>query len=238
MTEHQSPHPVERWYSAGHMDELWGDGGTYMEVPPEVLPAFPPDSLDGTFRWLVEPAPGVDGMQYGQDDPESTDDVAVVLEARIAEARRAGLTVPASFVTFMSNPRLFHRVPSCTACYFELGEQLVPVPGRDGPERLLRFMNDQQCCLLWYLLLLPDGEHRVACAAPQWGEEYKAGTLDDVVVPVDLAVCASSFEEFIRRFWIENTLWYAVHHRRPPIDGELRDYLEAARDGLHRTARR
>ncbi len=36
-----------------------------------------------------------------------------------------------------------------------------------------------------------------------------------------------SFEAFIKRFWLENTLWYAVH-RGDELAGELRDYVEAA----------
>jgi hypothetical protein len=46
-------------------------------------------------------------------------------------------------------------------------------------------------------------------------------------------VCASSFDEFIRRFWIENALWYAAQGGGP-VEGELLAYAEAARTAAPR----
>jgi hypothetical protein len=89
---------------------------------------------------------------------EDSDPVDEPLAARVAEAPAAGLTLPPSFVQFMTV---------------------------DAP-------------------LLED------CADPQ-----------------DVFVCASSFDEFVRRFWIENTLWYAAQGGRPVV-GELPAYAEAA----------
>ena len=71
--------------------------------------------------------------------------------------------------------------------------------------------------LAWCLLLEPGGTHRVVTAIDTDPEEPL----------VDVRVCADSFEEFIERFWIENTLWFLQEHGRP-IEGRLRDYLEAA----------
>ncbi len=30
-----------------------------------------------------------------------------------------------------------------------------------------------------------------------------------------MTICADGFEEFIKRFWIENTLWFAANKGRP-----------------------
>jgi hypothetical protein len=130
---------------------------------------------------------------------------------------------------------LYKRVPSCTGCYYDLGARLIPIPEHVGPERLLRFLNDQQACYLWYLLLEPGGGHKVARAWSEWQDEQPPGaqSLEDVSTPRDIEICASSFEEFIKRFWIENTIWFAVN-RGEPLHGELRAYAEAAKAAASR----
>jgi hypothetical protein len=152
-----------------------------------------------------------------------------MIAARAAEAERLGLSIPASFVKFMTDPELFGSVPSCTACYYDLGSRLLSVPAQAGPERLLRFMNDQQACCLWYLLLEPGGGHRVALAWPRWREGASGEALEDCANPEDVCVCAPSFEEFIKRFWIENTIWFS---RDAALEGELGEYAVAARKAI------
>jgi hypothetical protein len=160
--------------------------------------------------------------QLEEGEPEK------LIRARVEDAKRAGFTVPPEFVRFLTSEELYGRVPSCTACYFDIGSRLVPIPDYDGPERLLRFMNDQQSIYLWYLLLEPRGKHRVVFARPE-EEDYPRGkALDDAIVPRDLRKCAWSFEEFIKRFWVENTLWYAVN-KGEQLGPELREYADAAR---------
>ena len=229
MSKQPSASIIHRWTAVAGNAQLWGGQDTYIDVPWDALPPLASASLDGTFGWLPEPSTGLDRMQYGNEEDEpSPNQIAAVLKRRVAETSSAGLRLPASFSSFVSNPTLLHRVPSCTSCRFELGERLVPIPGSSGPARLLRFMNDQQCCVIWYLMLEPDGSHRVASAAPEWFEEEQGESLEDLALPVDVAICATSFEEFIKRFWIENTLWYAVNQGSPPLTGELREYLDTA----------
>ena len=100
------------------------------------------------------------------------------------------------------------------------------LPGHPG--RLLRFMNDQQCCLLWYVLLEPGGGHSVVCAAPEFDHERVGDSLEDVAEPRDAAVCAPSFEAFMHRFWLENSLWFAVN-KRQPLTPEQTAYANAAK---------
>jgi hypothetical protein len=214
------------WVAAGANDQLWGSAGTYKTIPYDALPPVVPDP---SFAWFAASAEHQDGMRLHED----SDPVDEHLAARIAEARAAGLTVPPSFVQFMTNEGLHSRVPSCTACYYDLGARLVPLPGHAGPERLLRFMNDQQACYLWYLLLEPGGAHRVTVATPWWRDGVEAPLLEDCADPQDVFVCASSFDEFIRRFWIENALWYAAQGGGP-VEGELLAYAEAARTAAPR----
>jgi hypothetical protein len=212
------------WLTAGSNPEVWGRAGTYKAIPYDLLPPLG-GSRDGSFTWLREAPPPQYGMSFEQleeGEPEK------LLRARVEEARRAGFTVPPEFVRFLTSEDLYGRVPSCTACYYDIGSRLVPIPDYDGPERLLRFMNDQQSIYLWYLLLEPRGKHRVVFARPE-EEDYPRGkALDDAIVPRDLRKCAWSFEEFIKRFWIENTLWYAVN-KGEKLGRELREYADAAR---------
>jgi hypothetical protein len=86
-----------------------------------------------------------------------------------AAARRLGLSVPAPFLRLMASPALQDRIPSCTANYFELAQAIVPYPGsQDG--FIIRFMNEQQNILTWYLYLTRAGASAVI-VTPYWLEE-------------------------------------------------------------------
>jgi hypothetical protein len=212
------------WLTAGSNPEVWGRAGTYKTIPYDLLPPLS-GQRDGSFSWLRAVPPPRYGMSFEQLEEGAAEKL---LRERVEEARRLDLSVPREFVRFLTDEDLYGRVPSCTACYYDIGSRLVTIPDYEGPERLLRFMNDQQAVYLWYLLLEPGGKHRVVFARPE-EEDYPRGKLfEDAVVPRDLRKCAWSFEEFIRRFWIENTLWYAVN-KGEKIEGELREYARAAK---------
>lgn len=212
------------WLTAGSCKALWGDDAcTYKKIAYEALPPLA-GTFDGSFSWLAAAPLRPDGMCFEFLGDEHLEEL---IGSRVAEANQAGLVVPAAFVKFMRDEILYKRIPSCTACYWELGARLVPLPEHEGPERLLRFMNDQQTCVAWYLLLAPDGSHRVAYAWPEWNEDGEGDSLEDLMTPGEVTVCAPSFETFIKRFWIENTLWDAVH-RGERLTGELLEYSKAA----------
>jgi hypothetical protein len=215
------------WYTAGG-GVLWGDVSTYGLIPFDALPDLP-GVLDGRFAWLRSAEPPPEGaMVFGPDEEHPEDPPRAALAARGLEAQQAGLALPPEFGAFLGDAALPGRVPSCTACYWELGARLLPVPGQRGPERLLRFMNDQQSCLAWYLLLEPGSRHRVAAATPRFRDDAEGDTFEDVVDPTEVLVCAPSFEAFVQRFWIENVIWYRTHEGRP-LDAALAAYLDAAR---------
>jgi hypothetical protein len=223
----------EGWYTAAGKC-LWGEAkATYKFVPAEALPSVP-GPLDGTFAWL-RAAVGVRfGMRYGSDERGSAPPPNE-LEARVAEARHVGLSIPDEFITLMRDEELLTRVPSCTACYWELGAHLLPLPDHEGPERLLRFMNDQQSCVLWYLLLEPGRRHRVVAAFPRLGEDLNESAFEgvdslsvDEPIPFGVCACSPSFEEFVRRFWIENAIWCLAFDGKP-LNAELTAYLDAVK---------
>lgn len=192
------------WWSPG--SQLWGDQGTYQAVAYEALPPLPKRE-GNAFSWLraAPNAPDPLGV-IDADDAPSVEDFVPTVDRLTAEARHLGLTVPPAFRTFMTERELHRRVPTCTACYLDLPSRLIALPdGQSG--RLLRFLNDQQCCLLWYLHLRPGGDHTVVCADPEWEDDAKGESLEDLVTPRNLVVCAPSLEDFVHRFWLENTLW-------------------------------
>jgi hypothetical protein len=224
-----------RWYTAGTNLEVWGEAGTYKAIPYEALPPLPATSGDeGSFAWLRD-APmsphALDFGDFGEEGEEFDESKSAAIETRLARivalATKFGFTVPPTLVAFIGHPELHSRVPSCTACYLDVPTHLVPRP--DGkPGVLLRFMNDQQCCLLWYVLLEPGGGHCVVVATPDYDDDAVGETIEDIAKPKDLAVCAPSFEAFMQRFWLENSLWFAVS-KKMPLTAEQKAYAEAAK---------
>lgn len=143
------------------------------------------------------------------------------------DAAALGLVIPPGLRTFLTSVELHRRVPTCTLCFLDLGSRLIAIPSA-VPGRLLRFMNDQQCCVVWYVHLQPGGGHAIVFGMPNWIEGAEGESLEDVAEPTELTTCASTIQEFVHRFWLENRLWYALEERRELSPGE-RDYVEAAR---------
>lgn len=215
------------WYTSGSHRDFWDEDGaysTYTFIPYHDLPAVDRTCLDGSFAWLPDlPA---------DDFTLAFEDLTVSPGERLArladEAARHRVSLPDSFVKFLVTPEIHRRVPTCTACYLDLSDRLIVAPG-DAKGYLLRFMNDQQSVLLWYLHLPPGREHGVVVAAPEWDDAATGETLDDVVRLPELLFCAPTFEDFIHRFWLENTIWFSLHGARP-MTREQKDYLDAVRD--------
>ena len=199
---------------------------TYCHFPYESLPPLDDIRFQGDFSWLT---PLDAGLSHAADDEPA--EVQVHLRALVAEVELHGLSLPHAFLTFMRDPILHARMPSCTACYFDLPGHLTPSPFGDAAY-VIRFLNDQQWLLLWHLYLRRDGEHCVVVShAPydelDWylSEDEEPRTLEQV--RQETWWCASSFEAFLYRFWRENRLWYALtkRHSTSLSDAE-RAYLQ------------
>ncbi|KAI9768062.1 MAG: hypothetical protein M1840_005096 [Geoglossum simile] len=215
--------PMTRgWFGTGCYNRLWGGWATYQFVPPNSLPPVPKSEGPDGFAWLrTAPEPEAALGPMGARDFESR------LDAMTAEANQLGLEVPPALRAFVLDPSLHGKVPTSTCCYLSLSAKLIPLPDEKTPGRLLRFLNDQQCCLLWYLHLLPNGEHKVVCASPEWKKgDVHGATLDDRIKKLHgLVVCADGLEEFVRRFWVENWIWFDEHKGRE-LTGEPKDYVD------------
>lgn len=183
------------WYGIGLKDHRPGQG-TYGCYAYESLPPVPVP-MNGDFEWL-RPAPEADRVIGNADSMEAD------LTQLLAD-NPPGL--PAEFARFFRTPALWRKVRSCTDCYFQIDPVATPIPG--GLGRLVRFLCDSQGCIYWSLHLSECGtKHTVVATYHFSGSGGKPH-------PRDITVCAESFEEFIFRFWIENELWYALHHEQP-----------------------
>ncbi|MEO7002487.1 MAG: hypothetical protein ABI068_11725 [Ktedonobacterales bacterium] len=178
---------------------------SYGELPPI-------RELNGTLDWLGPLDPQTEqSMQLYRNAPEKRGKLAAIE----AEATKLGLTLPEAFVRLMGSPELQDRIPSCTACTFDLSAHIVPCIG-DSPGYIIRFLRDQQDVLLWYLYLTPQGEQWVLVSPYEFGDgpdENPNDVADDerTAVIAHTRICAPSFEAFVYRFWLENTIWFTLN---------------------------
>lgn len=184
--------------------------GIYCYSPYTSLPLLP-DGM-GALDWLGPLDPKTDReMAIHRNAPEARGALAAIL----ADATKLGLTLPESFVYLMGSAELRDRIPSCTACFFKLSEHIVPCIGSEQGY-VVRFLNDQQDVFLWYLYLTPQGQQRVLISAAPLDElerEYSNGLSDDEREAVigNTFICALSFDAFIYRWWLENTIWFKLN---------------------------
>lgn len=195
---------------------------TYEYYPYESLPPLDSTEFTGAFQWLGG---------TGEPVPEH-----VTVLNRLAEDLAAkGLTLPRDFVAFQADSKLRGSLDdiSVTCCWTDISDPL-PSPVEPGAF-LVRFLRDQQDCVIWYLYIRPSGEVSVvhSCldyeyeyAARRDGEETETALDDSEEQRAAILWCAPSFEEFAYRFWMENRLWYAVNgNDLSGLAPQMRDYL-------------
>lgn len=201
--------------------------GTYCFTEYDSIP--PIRALNGTLDWLGPLDPQTDSrMQIYRNAPEERGKLAEIE----AEAATLGLTLPAAFIRLMGSPDLQDRIPSCTACTFDLSEHIVPCIG-ETPGYIIRFLRDQQDVLLWYLYLTPQGEQWVLVSPYEFGDgpdENPNAVPEDErrAIIAHTRICAPSFETFAYRFWLENTLWFKLNESDSgdPLSDEQQQYLD------------
>ncbi|WP_149038334.1 hypothetical protein [Kitasatospora sp. MBT63] len=209
--------------------------GTYEYYPYESLPPLEPGLFTGDFDWLG----GV-----GSPVPERVAE----LDAVAAELAAVGLELPADFRAFAAG-EWSHRVldeVSVTCCWSDLSKPL-PSPVEPGAF-LVRFLRDQQDCVIWYLYLRPSGETFVVHSPIDFQYAYEArestegpgrGLGDPAGLRAAISWCAPSFEQFAHRFWIENRLWHLLNladggapaRLAPEMRAYLRHYAPAGAVG-------
>lgn len=211
------------WYSFD-LGQYRPCDSTYCLSPYESVP--PVSEPDESLGWLGPLDDRADQqMQVHRNAPEARGK----LDQIVAAAQRLGLTLPSSFLRLMGSPELQDRIPSCTACYFQLADDIIPCPGSEQGY-IIRFLNDQQEVLLWYLYLTPAGEQRVLVSPFMLDEVAQDGPMNEQTrqaVIDNTFECAPTFAEFIYRFWLENVIWFKLNDgaSAAPLTGEEQAYV-------------
>lgn len=228
----EKPVPFQlAWWSFG-LPRYRDHAHTYLCVSADSLPPLPTDSFHGELQWLESLEDSIDRIMREYRNPHASEMRCRERLQRVwEEADALGLRLPDSFVTLMGSLDLQNRIPSCTACFFDLDTRIVNSPGEDD-RYLVRFLNDQQGCVYWYLYLEIQGELGVlasplALHEPDWEDYLRSLRKSDPDVTLSDFVhwCAPSFEEFIYRFWIENKIWFALVEESVPLTMEQARYL-------------
>ncbi len=167
------------------------------------------------------------------DHYHTEEDLSRVIES----SQRLRIALPDPFRRFMASPDLLKRFPSCTDAFFALSD-LVPYTGPGGGY-LVRFLNARQGQIAWYLYLNELGEHCVLVGFPLLDVLHDPQSLAYVKEGITeyeqsmvregraARICAYSFEAFLYRFWIENTIWYKLsgYAQGKPLTREEHLYL-------------
>jgi hypothetical protein len=189
---------------------------TYVRYSADELPPMPVDVA--SFAWLK------DAARHPKDDLASAfEDARRDISTKGLADLLGGLaTLPDDFEHFLDGDGLRDRLRSATACYFDLGDAVVPVDGG----RLLHLISDSQWVFHWLLYLGDDGSSAVV------GTGFPAGfELDSDEVAFlqeqDLGYfqVADSFAEFIWRWWMDNEIFFRVSVDKAGVSAEERAYV-------------
>jgi hypothetical protein len=132
-----------QWITAGH-GELWNSQRTYSSIEYRRLPTLPP--IRSNFDWLSAlPKRDYDSTL---DSPENKLANFPNIEA---EVQALGFQVPQELEMLITWPEIQVQIPTCTGCYLGLPDAVTPLPGYSDAY-VVRFMNDSQHCVMWYLL--------------------------------------------------------------------------------------
>lgn len=183
--------------------------GTYCFYPYDSLPLLDMTLFRSELQWLEPLSNALDQtMDIYRPDQAEQDKLAARLAKLTTEAAQKGLTLPAPFLKLMGSRALQNQIPSCTACYFKLADEIIKSPFDDNGY-FLRFLHDQQDVLVWYLYLTPNGDECVVVSSYFFEEDPDDPDLIENLKQ-DVAFCAPSFESFLYRFWLENHIWFAM----------------------------
>jgi hypothetical protein len=208
---------------------------TYCLFDYASLPSLDQELFRGTFEWLT-PLDALlhEIMQDNWPTSEQRQQALANFHHLANLAEQMNLKIPTAFIRFMGTSDLQERIPSCTACYFDLPDQIVQSPFGDGGY-FIRFLNDQQWVLLWHLYLAPNGGHCVVVSSTAFDDLYFGQRLTadgeqwtPDVIRERTYFCAPSFEAFLYRFWIENHLWFALN-KGYAVTEEQHHYLRQLR---------
>jgi hypothetical protein len=217
------------WWSFG-IEGIRESPSTYSLFDYDTLPKIEVPSLDDASQWLPPLEPWLDEiMSEYRPGEEEREHYQIKYINMVASANRLNISLPADFHTFMQSLELQDRIPSCTACYFDISNEVLPSPFDDGGY-FVRFLNDQQWVMLWYLYIDRNGNYTIVNSPYSFDPEYQnyedtgefAVTLTDM--QKETRICAPNFTTFIYRFWLENQIWFALNENKS-LSIEQEEYI-------------
>ena len=185
---------------------------TYGGFPYDTLPPLNKALFKGDFGWLDHMDDDLKRKLSVYRRPEAEERIKKNLSKIQRMAEELGISLPEEFVKSMSSEEMRLQIPSCTACYFDLPEKTVRLPIKNGGYAV-RFLNDQQEIFLWYLYISPDSKTSIIVSSIMFDEENLDEIPEDVLIS-NIHYSAPSFEEFLYRFWLENSIWYALDEKK------------------------
>lgn len=218
------------WFGTG--SHLWHCPETYCLLEYGDVPKIDSNLLQGQFSWL-KPLQGKESSMLHEALSAGKHEQLLLnnLTHLLLDCKEKQLQLPDSFHLFFQSPEFYLNIPSSSGCYFDLSRKLLPCPELEDAY-LVRFLNDPQGLLYWYLLIHPNLSDCVLACAPEWKQEIQhIEQLDSALEIQDLIQCSYSFEEFIYRYWIENKICFAVEENRA-----LTDEFESYADHVKRQA--
>lgn len=207
------------------------DSSTYDSFAYEGLPPVQKEAFNGKYEWLKQ-------SEIHEQSIYAVDKSSSRLAELLIRATQKNIRLPEEFINFMRAPELLEHLRSNTDCFFELSEDLIESPVEKG-DFLIRFLNDSQSCLFWYLYITKDNDHFVVVSGKLLDpedddqddeDEYYEDEVYDSDNEPQIFFCASGFEEFIYRFWIENEIWYSLCYDHKPLTQLQLNYVEHYKD--------
>ena len=205
MTDNNLPF-LKVWWSVSLKYRKCSD--TYGGFPYESLPPLDDSIFQGDFQWLQKMDNNLKKRLAVYRRPEAETRIKENISKIHKMADNLGIVLPKEFMKFMASEEMRLEIPSCTACYFDLPEKIVKLPIENGGYAV-RFMSDQQEIFLWYLYFTVDAEPSVIVSPIIFDEEDLEKIPEDALIS-NIHFTAPSFEKFMYRFWLENSIWYSL----------------------------
>lgn len=204
------------WIGPGIPDVRECDG-TYGVFSSEDLPQLDPG---GDLSWLepLDPQIASEMVQY-RPNSAMLQQYRAQSAGVLQQATSMELTIPDVVRSLIGSEELRNRFPSATACYFDLPKRISSSPFVQG-DYILRFLNDQQICVCWYLHFSGSGAPTVI-ASMQFGDPNFLEDVDpsdgELVAEwmAETYLVAPNVEVFLYRYWIENCIWLKLNERLP-----------------------
>lgn len=221
--------------------------GTYGAISLNTLPVveasddlswLPPFDGQVIAKLDAKRLPGSEPLAHYFEKSERLDDAAGgnfdgELDLILAQAVEADVHLPAAFLQLFRSRKMQSRFFNPTGCEFDLPKHgMTPAPFGSGGW-IIRFLNDQQWCVNWYLFIPASGEAVVISSSEtQFGmalEEHDPNNRNHISATLGVThLAAYSFSEFLYRFWIEAALWFKCQYKLPKTPTEeryLRDLI-------------